>query len=174
MFGKKYLKFSNRLYYSFMLSCLLACNLQAQQTEMQGIASALCFPLLIEDFIKVSSSFGYRFHPLYKKQIHHNGIDLVAQLGNPVYATSTGLVIKSCFSKGYGNHIIIAHDYSLKTLYAHLSLRTVKEGDLVTKGQLIGLVGDSGNTTGVHLHYETWFENKPINPMNLWQGLYMI
>lgn len=167
----KNFNFTNDLGCMFLLICFfLIFNIQAQETETKSIDPPTCFPLLLKDFVKVSSSFGYRFHPIHKKYIHHNGIDLVSQWGNPVYATSQGIVIKSSFTKGYGNYIIIKHEHNLKTLYAHLSLRTVKTGNVVSKGQLIGLVGDSGDTTGAHLHYETWFNNKSINPMKLWQG----
>ncbi|HFA49882.1 MAG TPA: M23 family metallopeptidase [Bacteroidetes bacterium] len=104
---------------------------------------------------KVTSGFGWRMHPIYKVKKHHDGIDLKAPAGTPVYATSDGTVVKVAFyKKGYGKHIVIQHDDHFKTLYAQLSRMDVEVGEQIKKGDLIGAVGSSGMSTAPHLHYE--------------------
>jgi murein DD-endopeptidase MepM/ murein hydrolase activator NlpD len=134
----------------------------------------LQFPLISEDFIKVSSAFGYRMHPIFKKWLWHEGIDLVAQKGKPVYATAQGTIIKSAYENGYGNHIVIAHLGEVKTLYGHLWIRMVNKNEEVYKGQLIGYVGSSGEVTGPHLHYEIWFKNIKVDPMLVWKNQFAL
>ena len=104
----------------------------------------------------------------------HTGLDLAVPLGTPVFAAADGAVV---FARGmadstgnligYGNYILIQHDANLRTLYGHLMTIGVKEGDIVKRGQLIGLVGSTGNSTGPHTHFEVRLEESPIDPMNL-------
>lgn len=129
------------------------------------------FPLEKNDFIKISSPYGYRKHPINKKNCMHRGIDLVAKKGKPVYATAAGIVYKAKYGKGYGNYVVINHLTGIKTLYGHLWVNMVKKGENVEQGQLIGFVGDTGNVTGPHLHYEVWFKNKKVNPIVVWKNL---
>lgn len=85
----------------------------------------------------------------------HRAIDIAAPIGTPVYAANNGIVLKSGYSKdGYGGRVIIDHQIDYVTLYAHLSQALVQEGDVVQKGQLIGYVGSTGNSTGPHIHFE--------------------
>ena len=102
----------------------------------------------------------------------HTGIDLAVPLGTPVFAAADGVVVlarpmadASGALVGYGNYIVIQHDAGLKTLYGHLLVIGVKEGDTVKRGQLIGLVGSTGNSTGPHTHFEVRIDNSPIDPM---------
>lgn len=114
---------------------------------------------------EVSSHFGMRHHPLLNTEKMHKGIDFKAPLGTPVVATADGVVIKAeHFKSGYGKHIIIRHDDQFQTLYAQLSAMEVKEGDEVKKGQAIGAVGNSGTSTGSHLHYEVIKEGMQQDP----------
>lgn len=129
------------------------------------------FPLHKNDLLRVSSVYGYRKHPIHNKTMLHQGIDLVAQKGKPVYATAAGTVETADFEKGYGKRVIIAHLEGVKTLYGHLWVRTVKQGETVSKGQLIGFVGDTGQVTGPHLHYEVWIKNRKVDPMLVWKKL---
>jgi murein DD-endopeptidase MepM/ murein hydrolase activator NlpD len=157
--------------------CLLTfvdVNAQQLSNNEVGINFPLCFPLNLKDFIKVSSSYGDRAHPILKKKLKHEGIDLVVQMGKPVYATAQGVVAKSLYEKGYGNTVVIVHSGGLKTLYAHLWVRMVGNNEKVNKGQLIGLVGCSGNVTGPHLHYEIWLNNKKIDPMLVWKSQFAL
>jgi murein DD-endopeptidase MepM/ murein hydrolase activator NlpD len=89
-------------------------------------------------------------------------------MGTPIYAAGAGIVATaSPGNTGYGNHIVIALDGHMLTLYGHLEAMLVKPGDSVAKGQLIGLMGSTGNSTGPHLHFEVRIENVPVNPMPL-------
>ncbi len=113
---------------------------------------------------RVSSKFGYRIHPVTKRKDFHAGLDLSANYGTPIYAPANG-VVEYAHNKGaYGRFLLIAHAYGFKTAYGHLSKYAVKSGQYVTKGQLIGYVGNSGRSTGPHLHYEIRYLNKWVDP----------
>jgi hypothetical protein len=94
----------------------------------------------------------------------HTGIDLAAHTGTPVYAAEAGVVHVIPSASGYGNHVVIMHGNGWSTLYAHLSAFTVHEGDVVRRGDPVGLVGSTGNSTGPHLHFETRFGEHPLDP----------
>lgn len=102
----------------------------------------------------VSSSFGMRWHPVYRVRKFHTGIDLAKAKGTPVYATGNGIVIRKGYNSGYGNFIEIRHTGGFRSFYAHLSKTLVSVGDSVYITQQIGCVGNTGITTGYHLHYE--------------------
>ncbi len=124
-------------------------------------------PILNKQLRRISSYFGYRIDPVYKVRKHHDGIDFTAPIGTPVHATGDGIVtLVKHGNRGYGNQIEISHGYSYKTKYAHLSKILVKEGEHVKRGQVIGLVGNTGKSVGPHLHYEVRKNNVPINPIN--------
>lgn len=110
--------------------------------------------------------FGMRQHPVYGDWRLHNGLDLTAASGTPVYSTGDGIVTSAEFRGGYGNVIFINHGYGFETRYAHLSKFKVSEGQKVKRGELIGLVGSTGTSTGSHLHYEVLFRDKWINPIH--------
>ncbi len=112
----------------------------------------------------IVSSFGKRFHPVYKKAKFHKGIDIKAPTGTHVIATSDGIIIKAEQTDNYGMHIIIQHDKTYKSLYAHLSQMDVKVGEKVSKGQKIGEVGSTGRSTTPHLHYEVIKKGEKVNP----------
>ena len=125
------------------------------------------FPLKEMEIKYISSYFGYRPDPIYKIEKLHTGIDFSAQMGTEAYATGDGVV--SDVEKGhwgYGNMVTIDHGYGYKTRYAHLQKAAVHKGQQVKRGQLIGFIGNTGKTTGVHLHYEVLKNNSPINPIN--------
>ncbi len=109
---------------------------------------------------------GYPFEPPYFGYPHfHTGIDLATPFGRPVYAAADGVVVAaSRSSEGYGDHVIIAHDAHTFTLYGHLQTFGVHPGDRVKQGQLIGLVGSSGNSTGPHTHFEVRVDRTPTDP----------
>lgn len=114
---------------------------------------------------RLSSRYGMRPHPIYQKAKNHYGIDLAAPSGKPVYASAYGTVIDVIHSKkGYGSHIIIAHRFGFQTLYGHLDKVLVKKGQKIGQHELIGTVGNTGNTTGYHLHYEILKNDIKIDP----------
>jgi len=116
-----------------------------------------------------SGKFGWRTHPILKRKEFHRGLDLRAKLMTPVHAPADGVVEYAGYHKssGFGNLVIIEHNYGFKTSYAHLSKKfPVKSGTFVKKGDIIAYTGNSGLSTGPHLHYEVRFIARPLNPIN--------
>ena len=125
------------------------------------------FPLKVTDLKYVSSNYGNRPDPIYKVTKFHGGMDFSAPTGTEVYATGDGVVIDVDHSQwGYGNMVTIDHGFGYVTRYAHLQKTAVRKGQRVKRGQLVGFVGDTGKTTGVHLHYEVRKNDVPVNPIN--------
>lgn len=115
---------------------------------------------------RISSDYGYRLHPIKKYWHKHTGIDITATLGTKVLSTAKGIVIKVEKSySGYGNQVVIQHANGYKTRYAHLNDINVENGQIVDIKTVIGTVGNTGLTTGVHLHYEILRNNLSIDPM---------
>jgi murein DD-endopeptidase MepM/ murein hydrolase activator NlpD len=112
----------------------------------------------------ITSLFGKRKDPVNHKKAFHTGIDFRGRRGDKVYATADGIVKKAFRNGGYGKYILIDHGNGYTTAFAHLQTMLVKKGERVTRGQLIGLVGNTGRSTGSHLHYEVCLDKKPINP----------
>jgi murein DD-endopeptidase MepM/ murein hydrolase activator NlpD len=113
---------------------------------------------------RVTSSFGERQDPINGEGAFHSGIDIAAAYGTPVRAAADGEVMRAGFGTGYGREIVIDHGHSVSTVYGHLSAMSVVAGDHVTLGQVIGYVGESGRSTGPHLHYEVRVHMVPVNP----------
>lgn len=122
-------------------------------------------PVSNKDLTRIASGFGMRIHPIYKIMKMHAGLDFTAPVGTEIYATGDG-VIQAVDSKlsGYGHHVIIEHGYGFQTLYAHMSKVMVRPGERVTRGQVIGLIGNTGTSTGPHLHYEVLKDGAQVNP----------
>jgi murein DD-endopeptidase MepM/ murein hydrolase activator NlpD len=122
-------------------------------------------PVANKDLKRMASGFGYRLDPFYHTFSFHGGMDFTAEVGTEVYATGDGRVAKvSQETWGYGNHIIVQHGHGYTTLYGHLSRFAVRAGEKVKRGQLIGYVGNTGRSTGPHLHYEVRKNDNPLNP----------
>ena len=117
---------------------------------------------------RVSSNFGYRINPITKRKQFHRGIDLAAPRKTPIRATADGIVehVQSKNIGDYGRVIRLSHNYGFKTTFAHMHKTHVKLGDIVKKGQVIGLVGNSGRSSGPHLHYEIRYASTLLNPKN--------
>lgn len=114
-------------------------------------------------------AFGMRLHPIYRRYIMHKGIDLACDTGSPVYATGDAVVEKSQLGyrrSGYGQMLLLRHRFGYQTRYAHMSKRLVNVGDTVRRGDVIGLVGSTGGSTGPHLHYEVILRGNVVNPIN--------
>lgn len=117
------------------------------------------------DGVRLTSGFGMRDHPILRRRARHNGVDLAAPRGTPVYATADGIVEMAQWYSSYGNYVQIGHGGDIETRYAHLSSYTVRSGDAVEIGDLIGYVGSTGRSTGPHLHYEVRVSGAPVNPI---------
>ena len=112
---------------------------------------------------RITSSYGWR------KNRPHYGVDIKLNTGDSVKSAFEGMIRVSKYSKSYGNVIVVRHQNGLETLYAHLSKRTVKVGQIVETGQTIGLGGNTGRSFGSHLHFETRYLGEPINPMDVFE-----
>lgn len=115
--------------------------------------------------MSLSSSYGMRVHPITGKLARHNGVDIPAPYGTPIYATADGIVGRAQRLGGYGNYVEIEHGNAIETRYGHMSSFVVQPGQQVKKGDVIGYVGSTGRSTGNHLHYEVRIDGEPVNPM---------
>lgn len=111
-------------------------------------------------------AFGSRVDPIFRSIRRHEGIDFAGKMGTPIYATGNGIVTAHRNEHGYGKQILINHGFGYKTRYAHLSSIDVRPGDFVKRGQKIGELGNTGKSTGPHLHYEVILRGTPVNPIN--------
>lgn len=134
----------------------------------QTTAGASGFLWPIASSHRVTSPFGWRTHPITGRQHLHGGIDIAAPNGTLILASKAGVVVISQYGSSYGNYVVISHPDGTRTLYAHMSQRSVSPGDTVSQGQTVGLVGSTGSSTGNHLHFETWTgssSSSRVNPM---------
>ena len=113
----------------------------------------------------VTSGFGPRLHPIFHTMRIHTGIDIGASYGASVHASASGVVVVAGTASGYGNAVVIDHGGGIATLYGHLSRFRVKVGQTVAAGETVGAVGDTGNSTGAHLHFEVRVRGVPVDPM---------
>lgn len=126
-------------------------------------------PVSNKDLRRMASGYGMRMHPIYKRIKMHTGMDFSAERGTEIYATGAGKVVRAEISRrGYGNNIVIDHGYGYKTLYAHMSSFKVRLGQEITRGQVIGFVGNTGTSVSPHLHYEVWKGDAKLNPVNFY------
>lgn len=114
----------------------------------------------------LAAGFGYRRDPVYGFSKYHEGLDLVAAAGQPVMATANGAVVEAGRRAAYGNFVMLDHGYNYETRYAHLKEVAVEAGDTVRRGDIIGYVGSTGQSSTPHLHYEVRYKDKPENPVN--------
>ncbi len=115
---------------------------------------------------RITSPFGKRKDPINRKNSFHSGIDFHGKRGEKIYATADGVVKKTVKHRSYGKYLLVNHGNGYTTSFAHLQTFLVKKGDRVKRGQPIALVGNTGRSTGPHLHYEINLDQKPINPHN--------
>lgn len=138
----------------------------SQSSQTTASASGFLWPIASSH--RVTSSFGWRTHPITGRQHLHGGIDIAAPNGTPILAAKAGVVVISQYGSSYGNYVVLSHPDGTRTLYAHMSQRNVSAGDTVRQGQTVGLVGSTGSSTGNHLHFETWTgssSSSRVNPM---------
>jgi len=126
-------------------------------------------PVPNKDLKRMASGFGRRMHPIYKVVKMHWGMDFSAPEGTEIFATGDGRIAKVVNSRrGYGKHVVIDHGFGYETLYAHMSKINVRRGQKVKRGDVIGLVGNTGISSAPHLHYEVIKDGKKINPANFY------
>jgi murein DD-endopeptidase MepM/ murein hydrolase activator NlpD len=114
---------------------------------------------------RITSGFGYRYHPILRFSRLHAGIDFGARWGSPIVAAADGMVIAAGYAGGYGRQVRIAHGSGIVTSYSHMSATAATPGVPVRQGQVIGYVGSSGLSTGPHLHFEVRVGGQPVNPL---------
>lgn len=145
-------------------------NLAANQEKLLTAIPAIQ-PVRNEDLTRIASGYGYRIDPFTKARKFHYGMDFTAPRGTPIYATGDGKVIRADNrASGYGNHVVIDHGYGYKSLYGHMYKFNVKVGQRVQRGEVIGFVGNTGRSSGPHVHYEVFKDDERINPMNFYYG----
>jgi len=116
---------------------------------------------------RLTSPYGYRRDPFTGVRTFHTGIDLAAPVGTPIKATLDGRIATTGYSAVYGNYVIVTHDGGYQSLYAHMHRIQVKRGQWVTQGGILGLVGNTGYSTGPHLHFSVYRNGKMVNPASL-------
>ncbi|HCC52557.1 MAG TPA: peptidase M23 [Porphyromonadaceae bacterium] len=121
-------------------------------------------PVANKDLKRTASGYGMRIDPIYHIPKFHSGMDFTADTGTEIYATGNGTVIYASWKQGYGNCVIIDHGYDYKTLYGHIDKYKVRVGQKVLRGEVIATVGNTGKSTGPHLHYEVMYKNRYDNP----------
>ncbi|WP_017300464.1 M23 family metallopeptidase [Nodosilinea nodulosa] len=115
--------------------------------------------------LSVSSEFGLRPNPFGARGYEmHEGLDFSGPVGKPILATAEGVVVQADYNGGFGNHVRIDHGYNYETLYAHMSKLAVKIGDRVERGDVVGYLGNTGRSSGPHLHYGVYRNGQPVNP----------
>jgi murein DD-endopeptidase MepM/ murein hydrolase activator NlpD len=135
-----------------------------QEIRMENIPAIQ--PVMNKDLKRVASGYGMRIDPVYHVRKFHQGMDFTAPTGTEVFATGNAKVAFSGWKQGYGNTVILDHGYGYQTLYAHLYKSLVRKGQKVRRSDIIALVGNTGKSTGPHLHYEVRLNNKPVDPRN--------
>ncbi len=113
----------------------------------------------------LTSGFGYRVNPFTGKSVLHAGLDIANRVGTPIVAPARGRVTSVGWQNAYGNCVVIDHGNAITTRYAHMQSYAVKEGQVVNRGEIIGTIGNTGRSTGPHLHYEVRVAGVPVNPM---------
>lgn len=121
-------------------------------------------PVANKDLKRTASGYGMRIDPIYRIPMFHAGMDFTAEKGTEIYATGDGTVIYAAWKQGYGNCVIVDHGYDYETLYGHIDKYKVRVGQRVTRGEVIATVGNTGKSTGPHLHYEVLYRGRHDNP----------
>ena len=136
------------------------------QKEERMLAIPAIQPVLNKDLSRTASGYGMRMDPVYGVPKFHAGMDFAAPSGTDIFATGGGVVESAGWQQGYGNCVVINHGFGYETLYGHMEKILVREGQKVQRGDVIGLVGSTGKSTGSHLHYEVHLRGQIMNPQN--------
>jgi murein DD-endopeptidase MepM/ murein hydrolase activator NlpD len=135
-----------------------------QEIRMENIPAIQ--PVMNKDLKRVASGYGMRIDPVYHVRKFHQGMDFSAPIGTEIYATGNAKVKFSGWKQGYGNTVILDHGFGYETLYAHLYKSLVRKGQKVKRYDIIALVGNTGKSTGPHLHYEVRLNERAVDPRN--------
>ncbi len=137
-----------------------------EKTLQKEAARAAAYPngYPVSGILEISSDFGIRPGPFGGAYEHHDGIDILGPYGTPIYAVADGVVERASYAGGYGNLVSLKHGYGYETLYAHLSKLAVAPKQRVKRGDVIGFMGNTGRSTGTHLHYSVYLHKKAIDP----------
>ena len=139
---------------------------KTQEVRMENLPAIQ--PVMNKDLKRTASGYGMRIDPVYHVRRFHAGMDFSAPVGTDVFATGNARVIFTGWKQGYGNTVELDHGFGYTTLYAHLYKIIVKTGQKVKRGDVVALVGNTGKSTGPHLHYEVRYQNKPVDPRNFY------
>ena len=123
-------------------------------------------PVFNKNLKRMASGYGWRIDPIYHVRKFHHGMDFTASTRTKIFATGNGTVAFSGWKQGYGNCVIINHGFNYRTLYAHMNKFVTRNGASVKRGEVIGFVGNTGKSTGPHLHYEVHYKGQAVNPIN--------
>jgi len=140
---------------------LMAKNNQTMLENLPAIQ-----PVLNKNLMRMASGYGWRIDPIYHTRRFHAGMDFTAPIGTDIYATGNGTVSGAGWEQGYGNCVQIDHGYGYVTLYAHMNAIKVRVGQKLKRGDVIGMIGNTGKSTGPHLHYEVHYKGEIMNPQN--------
>lgn len=139
----------------------------AEKKEKLYAAIPAIQPISNKQLVAIASGFGLRIHPIYKLRKMHTGIDFAATIGTPIYATADGRVdVADIKFSGYGKCIEIDHGFGYRTRYAHMHEFAVRAGQNIKRGDLIGYVGNTGQSTAPHLHYEVLINGSQVDPVH--------
>lgn len=139
----------------------------AANKESRLAARPAIQPVSMKDLSRFGSSFGMRYHPILQVVRPHEGIDLTAPRGTPIYATADGRVLQAGYrAGGFGKKILVDHGFGYRTVYGHCDEVLVKPGQIVKRGEVIGRVGSTGLSKSPHLHYEVHVNGRPVDPIN--------
>lgn len=139
---------------------------KTQEVRMENLPAIQ--PVLNKDLKRTASGYGMRIDPVYHVRRFHAGMDFSAPIGTDVFATGNAKVVFTGWKQGYGNTVELDHGFGYTTVYAHLYKIIVRKGQNVKRGDVIALVGNTGKSTGPHLHYEVRYQGKPVDPRNFY------
>lgn len=154
---------SARVAYQFGSYTSIEKLINNQETKMASIPAIQ--PVSNKQLTRIASGFGMRIHPIYGIAKMHNGLDFTAPQGTPIYATGDGVITEAGAGTGTGNHVIINHGYGYETEYMHMVRIKTRTGQRVKRGEIIGWVGNTGASTGPHVHYEVHINGSPVDPV---------
>ncbi len=144
---------------------------EAARMEQMVICMPSIAPVAIGNNVRITDVFGWRTDPIYRDERMHNGMDFSGPMGTKIVATGNGKVTAVEYSfAGYGNSVVISHGFGYTTRYAHLSSIDVREGQEIKRGDKVGALGNTGKSTGPHLHYEVRYRNNPENPLKFFDN----
>lgn len=168
--NKKLIRALEKRIYAQSISFDEVIQLAKEKEQMLASIPAIQ-PVANADLTRIASGYGWRIDPIYKTSKMHWGLDFTADEGTNVYSTGNGVVLDLEQNLwGYGNCILIDHGFGYVSRYAHLSAFKVKKGEKIVRGQIIGLVGSTGKSTGPHLHYEIEKNGKKIDPIHFFHS----